>query len=105
MPRETQKVGQRRSRIVLVKTLRSSMARLVPSAVRVACAGAGDSGSRAVVSHEDLFKARFDRPHVGDLEARRGLDQSIQAALDRALEDTVVHADVDDPRKAAECLG
>src|SRR5450759_1288739 len=96
MPRETQKVGQRRSRIVLVKTLRSSMARLVPSA--------GGGGPRAVVGHEDLLEACLDGPEVPNLEAGRGLDQSIQAALDGALENPTFDTDVEDPRKAAECL-
>src|ERR1035437_3427715 len=94
MPSPTQNVGPRRSRIVLPKTLRSSMARPLS---RVAVAG-------AVVRQEDFLEARLDASHVADLESCGGLDERVQAAHDRASEYLAVDGQVLDTGQVGERL-
>src|ERR1035437_3276733 len=94
MPSPTQNVGQRRSRIVLPKTLRSSIAGRL----------SGGTVAGTVVGQEDLLKARFDTPDVPDFEARGGLDERVEAAHDRAAERLAVHREVLDAGQVSECL-
>src|SRR5450759_590119 len=105
MPKETQNVGQRRSRIVLVKTLRSNMARVLPSALGASLGRTRDGVARPVVGHEYLLEACLDCPEVPDLEAGRGLDQSIQAALDGAAKQAIIDLEVADAGHAGKGLG
>src|ERR1035437_10582602 len=94
MPSPTQNVGQRRSRIVLPKTLRSGMAGRLS---RVAVAG-------AVVRQEDFLEARLDASHVADLESCGGLDERVQAAHYRASEYLAVDGQVLDTGQGGERL-
>src|SRR5450759_1918480 len=81
--------------MVLVKTLRSSMARL----------RSGNSLAGPVVGQEDLFQAGIYAPQVTDLVARRGLDQRVQAAHHRAAESLAIDDQVPHARQAGERLG
>src|SRR5450759_3617236 len=106
MPRPTQKVGQRRSRTVFQKTLRSSMGRLLARGrtARSVASSLAQSLTRSVVGHEDLLEARFDAPQVADLEPRGGLHESVEAAHDRAPESLPVDGQVPHAGQARERL-
>src|ERR1035437_1002349 len=94
MPSPTQNVGQRRSRIVLPKTLLSSMAgRLSDGAV-----------GGAVVGQEYLLEAGLDAAQVANLEPRCDFDEGIEAAHDRASEDLAVYGEVPDAGQIGERL-